>query len=77
MPHRPYYAFEVLCSQVMKLKQITDELAGALRNDHRSASAMACKGAARFGVRGYRTQYLRRWPRQDAELLEVLIRQIG
>jgi hypothetical protein len=32
--HRPYDAFEVLYSQVLKLKQAPHELPSALRNDH-------------------------------------------
>jgi hypothetical protein len=49
--HGPRYAFEVLCSEVVKLEQIADELPGALRNDHAVRlcnSLQACRKVRRF-----------------------------
>jgi hypothetical protein len=45
--HRPRNALEVLCSKVVKLEQVAEELSRALRNDHavglRDALQARCK----------------------------------
>ena len=43
-------ALEVLCSEVLKLEQIAQELSRAFGDDDAFGSAMPCRRAARFGV---------------------------